>query len=88
MKRHLKKLALCFIIMILCVCINAQENNLSLSGQEDLDYLRVYDAFFENTIPPPVHDVPGIYIDIDGKEVSFNPYHILRIVEKYRREFI
>lgn len=54
MKRHLKKLALCFIIMILCVCINAQENNLSLSGQEDLDYLRVYDAFFENNIPPPV----------------------------------
>ena len=65
MKRHLKKLALCFIIMILCVCINAQENNLSLSGQEDLDYLRVYDAFFENNIPPPVPDVPGIYIDID-----------------------
>ena len=36
----------------------------------------------------PVHLHLGIYIDIDGKEVSFNPYHILRIVEKYRREFI
>lgn len=36
----------------------------------------------------PVHLHLGIYMDIDGKEISFNPYYILKLVEKYRREFI
>lgn len=36
----------------------------------------------------PVHLHLGIYMDIDEEEISFNPYYILKLVEKYRREFI
>lgn len=36
----------------------------------------------------PVHLHLGIYLDINGEEISFNPYYILKNIEKYRREFI
>lgn len=36
----------------------------------------------------PVHLHLGIYLDVDGEEKAFNPYYILKSVERYRREFI
>lgn len=36
----------------------------------------------------PVHLHLGIYYECEGEEKAFNPYYILKAVEKYKREFI
>lgn len=35
-----------------------------------------------------VHLHMGMYCDVDGKEISYNPYYILKEAEKYRLDFV